>query len=249
MPSFQTDEEIIEFLRTAEIESIEDIGIGVTKPRRAVLHRDGVRMQAAVRDYDEIFEELRLERTFYARLRDSYVFDIAAYELARVIGLDHIPPITFRRIDNKQVTVQAWLEGGLMETDRIADGIDPPSWARFRQQQHDMRVFDSLVGNVDRNTSNVLTDGSWNFWLIDHSRAFMRNDDTYYLPRVRTCSRWLYERLKTLTIDEIKPVMSPPLTASEVDWVLRRRDKVIAYLDALIEEVGDPNIVLIEGGR
>ena len=32
---FQTDEEIIEFLRTAEIESIEDIGIGVTKPRRA----------------------------------------------------------------------------------------------------------------------------------------------------------------------------------------------------------------------
>ncbi len=246
---FQTDEEVLEFLRTAELGSIEDIGLGVTDPRSVILHKDGVHMKAALRDYEEIFEELRLPGAFYARLRDSYVFDIAAYGLARVIGLDHIPPVTFRRLGNNQVTLQAWLEGGLMESTRIADGVSPPSWARFRQQQHDMRVFDSVIGNVDRNTGNILMDGNWNFWLIDHSRAFMRNDDTYYLERVRTCSRWLYERLKTLTLEEIKPVMSPPLTASEVDWVLRRRDKVIAHIDALIEEIGDPAVVLLEGGR
>ncbi len=245
---FQTDEEVLEFLRTAEIESIDDIGLGVTKPRRAVLHKDGIRMRAALRDYDETFAAQRIDGVFYARLRDSYEFDIAAYGLARVIGLDHIPPVTFRRISNNQVSLQAWLEGGLMESDRIAGNITPPSLSRFRQQRQDMRVFDSVIGNVDRNTGNVLMDGHWNFWLIDHSRAFMRNDDTYYLERVTACSRWLYERLKTLTVDEITPVMSPPLTASEVNWVLKRRDKVIAHIDALIAEKG-PGAVLLEGGR
>ena len=166
----------------------------------------------------------------------------------RVIGLDHIPPVTLRRIGNDQVTLQAWLEGGLMESDRIARDITPPSLARFRQQTQDMRVFDSVIGNVDRNTGNILLDGDWNFCLIDHSRLFLRNDDTYYLDRVTACSRWLYERLKTLTLDEIMPVMSPPLSTSEVNWVLRRRDKVIAHIDALIEEVG-PGAVLLEGGR
>lgn len=245
---FRTDEQVIEFMRTAEIESLVNIGIGVTNPRRAVLHKDGIRMRAAYRDYDETFTAQRIDGVFYARLRDSYEFDIAAYALARVIGLDHVPPVTLRRIGGKEVSLQAWLEGGLMESDRIADDITPPSLARFRQQTQDMRVFDSLIGNVDRNTGNILMDGDWNFWLIDHSRAFMRNDDTYYLERVTACSRWLYERLKTLTADELMPVMSPPLTASEVNWVLRRRDKVSAHLDALIAEKG-PEAVLLEGGR
>jgi len=245
---FQTDTEILEFLRTADILAIEDITLGVTNPRSVILHKDGVRMKAALRDYDEIFEEVRLP-VFYARLRDSYVFDIAAYGLARVIGLDNIPPVTFRRIGNDRVTLQAWLEGSLMESTRIAEDITPPSAARFRQQTQDMRVFDSVIGNVDRNTGNILMDGDWNFWLIDHSRTFMRNDDTYYLDRVTACSRWLYERLKTLTLDEIMPVMSPPLTVSEVNWVLLRRDKVIAHIDALIERMGDPGAVLLEGDR
>ena len=244
---FQTDEEIIEFLRTAEIESVADIERGVTNPRRVVLHKDGVRMRAALRDYDEIFEEQRIDNVFYPRLRDSYVFDAAAYELSRVLGLNHVPPVTLRRIGDTQASLQAWLEGGLMETDRAAEDIDPPSLARFRQQTQDMRVFDSLIGNVDRNTGNILMDADWNFWLIDHSRTFMRNDETYYLDRVTACSRWLYERIQTLTIEEIMPVMSPPLTSSEVNWVMRRRDKIIAHFDALIAEKGE-GAVLLEGG-
>jgi len=245
---FTSDEEIIEFLRTAEIESTTAIGLGITNPQRVVLHKDGVRMRAALREYDETFEQQRIDGVFYARLRDSYVFDLAAYQLSRVIGLDHIPPVTLRRIGDRQVTLQVWLEDGLMEADRIADGITLPSVAYWRQQTQDMRVFDSLIGNVDRNPGNILMDGDWNFWLIDHSRAFMRNDETYYLERVAMCSRWLYERLKTLQSDELMPVMSPPLTASEVDWVLQRRDKVVAHIDALIAERG-PGAVLFEGGR
>ncbi|MCH7825800.1 MAG: hypothetical protein IH849_13450 [Acidobacteria bacterium] len=236
---FQSEEEIIEFLQTARIESVTDIELGVTNPRRVVLVKDGVRMRAALRDYDETFTQQRFDGVFYARLRDSFVFDVPAYELALLLGLNNVPPVTFRRLGSNRVSLQAWLEGGLMETDRIDQGIDPPSIRRFRQQTQNMRVFDSLIGNVDRNTGNILMDGDWKFWLIDHSRAFMRNDDTRYLERIQACSRQLFERLKTLTAEEMLPVMSPPLAESEVNWVLRRRDKVAAHIDALIAEKGE----------
>ncbi len=240
---FQSDEEILEFLRTARIESVTDIELGVTNPRRVVLAKDGVRMRAALRDYDETFSRRTFDGVFYPRLRDAFVFDVPAYEMALLLGLNHVPPVTFRRIGADRVSLQAWLEGALMETDRIAQGIDPPSFQRFRQQTQDMRVFDSLIGNVDRNTGNILMDDDWNFWLIDHSRAFMRNDNARYLERVQACSRQLFARLKTLTAEEMLPVMSPPLTESEVDWVLRRRDKVAAHIDALIAERGEDAVL------
>lgn len=245
---FQSDEEILEVLRTAEIESVTDIELGVTNLRRVVLAKDGVRMRAVLRDYDETFERRRFDGLFYLSLRDAYVFDVAAYELALLLDLNNVPPVTFRRIGSDQVSLQAWLEGGLMETDRLARDIDPPSGRHFRQQTQNMRVFDSLIGNVDRNTGNILIDGDWNFWLIDHSRAFLHNDDAWYLERVQACSRQLFARLKTLTPEEMLPVMSPPLSASEVNWVLRRRDKVAAHIDALIAEKGE-GAVLFDDSR
>jgi len=245
---FQSDAEIIDFMRTADIESVNDINLGVTKPRQVVLLKDGIRMRAALRDYDETFTERRFAGDFYARLRDSFMFDLPAYELSRILGLNNIPPVTLRRIGGAQVTLQVWIEDGLMETDRIANEITPPSALRFRQQDQDMRVFDSVIGNVDRNSGNIIMDENWNFWLIDHSRTFMRNDQTRYLERVTACSRELYTRLKELTLEDLMPRMSAPLTRSEVDWVLRRRDQVIAHIDALIVERGE-GAVLFERMR
>lgn len=245
---FQSDAEILEFLRTASIESIDDIPIGVTNPRQVTLEEDGVRMHAALRDYDHVFEEARIDGQFFARLRDSFIFDVPAYALARRLGLDNIPPVTFRRVGGDRVTLQAWLEGGLMETDRIAQEIPPPSFERHRQQTQNMRVFDSIIGNVDRNTGNILTDADGTFWLIDHSRAFMRNDDTRYLERISMCSSQLFERIKGLQREGLLELMSPPLTESEVDWVLRRRDKVVAHIENLIE-TRPPGTVLFDGAR
>ena len=62
------------------------------------------------------------------------------------------------------------------------------------------------------------------------------------------CSRRLFERIKTLNREELLPLMSPPLTASEVDWTLRRRDKVVEHIQGLIETRG-ADIVLFDDGR
>ncbi len=246
---FQSEAEIIEFLRTAEIESVDDIPIGITNPRQVILEKDGVRMRAALRDYDETFEQQHVGEEFYARLRDSFVFDIAAYRLSRLLQLDNIPPVTFRRLGGQRITLQIWLEGMLMETDRRDRGLDPVSFQHHRQQEQNMRVFDSLIGNVDRNTGNIFTNEDGDFWLIDHSRSFMRNDNTRYLERINMCGRGLFARIKSLQREQLQELLSPPLTASEVDWVLQRRDKVVAHIEELIATRGDENIVLFDDSR
>ena len=244
---FQSDEEIIEFLRSASIESEEDIPTGVTKPRKAILEKDGVRMRAALRDFEETFTGQRFERVFYARLRDSFTFDVPAYELSRLMGLDNVPPVTFRRLGSRRVTLQIWLEGGMMERDRVANSLAPPSAQRHRQQVQNMKVFDSIVGNIDRHTGNYMADDDGDFWLIDHSRSFVRNaDDMPYLEEIVACERRLFERIKTLAREEILSVTSPTLTASEVDWILRRRDKVVAHIENLIETRGGEGAVLFD---
>jgi len=244
---FQSDEEIIEFLRSAGIESEEDIPTGVTNPRQAVLERNGVRMRAALRDYEETFTELRIEREFYGRLRDSFTFDVPAYELARLLGLDNIPPVTYRRLGSRRVTLQIWLEGGTMERGRV---LPPPSAQHYRQQTQNMKVFDSIIGNIDRHSGNYLADDDGDFWLIDHSRSFVRNADKMpYLEEIVACERRLFERIKTLTREEILAATSPTLTESEVDWVMRRRDKVVAHIENLIETRGGEGAVLFDVSR
>lgn len=236
---FQSDDEIIEFLRTAGIESEADIPTGITNPRQVVLEKDGVRMRAVLRDYEETFTERRIEGTFYARLRDSYVFDVPAYAMSRLLGLDNVPPVVFRRRGEQRVSLQIWVEGATMERDRMEQGLRPPSTQFHRQQIQNMWVFDSIIGNIDRHTGNRMADDDGDIWLIDHSRSFLRSDrHMRYLERITACERRLFERIKTLTKEELDEITAP-LTGSEVDWILRRRDKVVAHIENLIETRGE----------
>ena len=241
---FQSHAEIVEFMRTAEIQSVEDLEVGITDPRRVELVKDGVTMRAALRDFDKTYELMRFEREFYDRLRDSYTFDLAAYELSALLGLNNIPPVTLRTVNGVEATLQIWVEDAMVEWDRFEQKIMPPDEMRFHMQRQNMLVFDSLIGNVDRNNGNVLYDEAWNHWLIDHSRSFLRNDAKMpYLDDIQWCARSLYDGLKALDRDDMATLLSPTLTSPEIDWMLKRRDKVIARLDGLIEERGEDAVL------
>lgn len=246
---FQSNEEIIEFLRTAEVQAVEDLDVGVTDPRRVELVQNGITVRAALRDFDVTYERIRFEREFYQELRDSYLFDLAAYQLSELLGLHNVPPVTLRRVNGVEATLQIWLEDALVEWDRHEQQITPPDLIAFQKQWHDMLVFDSVIGNVDRNNGNVLYDEKWNHWLIDHSRSFVHGADTMpYLDRILGCSRELYERLQELNRDELTEHLSPPLSSFDIDGVLQRRDRVIEHLDGLIAGHGE-DAILFDGYR
>ena len=40
-----------------------------------------------------------------------------------------------------------------------------------------MKMFDNFICNKDRNAGNLLVDDDWNLYLIDHSRAFINDQD------------------------------------------------------------------------
>ena len=124
---FRTNEEIEDFLRTAEVLEMEDISIGVNHPRRVLLEKNGIQAKACFRDVD-IYERQAVlsKRGVRKHWRDCCMFECAAYELGKLLGLNNIPPAVMREIKGTEVTVQIWLEGALMEKDRAIRNINLP---------------------------------------------------------------------------------------------------------------------------
>ena len=86
-----------EFLLKAKIKSIKTLSTGVTRPRRVTL-TDGTLTHDAV--FQIVDESKAIERFPTGRVeidfRDSWHFNIAAFELARAIGLEGMVPAVRR---------------------------------------------------------------------------------------------------------------------------------------------------------
>ena len=85
--------EIEEFLRTAEVIEHEDIGVGVTRPMKLVLSDGQTTLAASWKTVDERRRGIvRLaDGTTERNFRDSYAFEVAAYELDKLIGTNLVP--------------------------------------------------------------------------------------------------------------------------------------------------------------
>ena len=237
---FTSDEEVMEFLRTARLIRFREIPVGVTQPRRALLEKDGVRMHAIFRDVNMDKPMQRLASgTVVMNFRDSYIFEPAAYELSRLLGLDNVPPAILRKLRGKRGSLQAWVENAMTETSRVSDNITAPDKILWSKQMWNMRVFDNLIYNTDRNQGNILYDSDWNLWLIDHSRAFRREKELRTPELIVKCGRKLWEKLKSLDEQVVRERLKKFLRSSQIKALLRRRDILVAHIQKLIEERGD----------
>lgn len=161
---FQSDEEIMEFLRTAKVLSMKAIGVGVAGVRKTLLEKDGIQVNAAFRDLK--IEKQRYDTPSGTELgfRDDCIFECAAYELGRLLGLDNIPPTVERKIRGIKGTLQIFIENSMMERERKRDKIEPIDKVWWNYQNYVMRVFDNLIFNTDRNQTNIMIDGDWKLW-------------------------------------------------------------------------------------
>ena len=91
-----------EWLQTAEIQEMEDVGEGVTDPTRVTLKQSDTVFQA-------IYKPLRRGR--HKGYWESYQAEVAAYELDKMLGLDMVPPTVVRRIKGDLGSMQLWVEG------------------------------------------------------------------------------------------------------------------------------------------
>lgn len=245
----QSDRAIEAYLASSKVVSICNIPEGVTDPRKLLLAKDGLRVNAVFKDIDKTRRQTRLEvagkARFFLEFRDWYGYDIAAYRLDRLLGLDRVPPVTERTVRGHRGSVQIWVEGVITRTAMRAGGIEPPDIARWNQQKNILYIFDSLVANTDSNTGNALIDGRWRLWFIDCSRCFNTTHELYYLDGITHCERHLWHALQNLDPNEVHRQLAPYLNRAQIEAVLARRDLIVKHLRGLIEEWGE-GVVLFD---
>jgi hypothetical protein len=242
---FVDESGMLDFLRSAHVLSMKSVPLGVTNPRQIVLEKDGIKARAIFRDVD-IYKRQYRDPDNRARFhfRDYCVFECAAYELSRLLGLSSVPPVVRRKVHGKTGTVQIWMEGTMMELDRQKEELVPQGldlW-RWNMQHQIMWIFDSLISNEDRNQGNILIDKEWNIWMVDHTRAFRLHTEMDKLDKVLYCDRSLWAKLNSLTKKELVENLSDYLRPNEITAILKRRDIIVKHLQKRIDKEGESSV-------
>ena len=216
--------EFEEYLRTAKVEKVTDLPIGVTKPRRAYLEPGGPIASFA-------WKPIRpgLQSGYF----ESYKSEIAAYELDKLLGLNMVPVVVERRVNNDLGAAIMWVEGV-----RSWESVQPlPKPATWAFQLARMKMFDDLISNSDRNKGNLIVDADWHIFLIDHSRAFVT--ETKLPQELQNIDRKLWDRMLALDEASLKTSMGAWLDSRQIQALLRRRDLMKKKIDALVAKRGD----------
>ncbi len=242
-------DEIAAFLRSARVISRTPLERGKSGAERLELERDGLVLRAVFHSIDQRPETnprnpFRLQDgSKWLYFRDSYRSQVAAYELSRVMGLDNVPPAVIREVEGVEGSVALWVEGGVdLEVWRQSESANPGSFY-WHQQLHDMRVFDRLIHNTDRNTGNIFWTPDLHFWLIDHSRSFARDPALYRPELVQRCSRVLYEKIKSLDLERAAERLSPYLDRFDIRALDKRRQKLLRLIDERIGRLGAERVL------
>jgi hypothetical protein len=230
----QDPKAIEEYLKSAAIVSMQEIKVGVTKPRRAQLAPGGPVAAIA-------WKSIKPGR--YGGFWESYKSEIAAYELDKVLGLGMVPPTVEKRVEGELGAAVMWVsptrsftELGGVPGQKGVKGPPPaqlPAWSR---QLTRAKMFDNLIGNIDPNLGNWLVDPAWNLILIDHTRAFTTTKDLYH--RLGLVDNELWDKMKALDEPGLTSALGNWLDKGAIRGILQRRDKMQQTIDKLLKTSG-----------
>ncbi len=238
-------EQIKHFLETAEVTKSRPSSKGVTHPWRLTLSDGTITHDASFQPIDEHKAEMKLESgKTEIDFIDSYKYNIAAFRLAELLGIDDMLPVYVeRKWNGKTGSLSWWLPVKMDGVERAEKKIEPPDADKWNRQMFRIRVFDELVYDSDPNLTNLLIGGDWTVWRIDFSRAFRKNKDLRVPKELVKCDRQLLEKLKTLNPDELTERTKGYLTKDEVKAVMVRRDKIVSTFQTLIAAKGEKEVL------
>lgn len=239
------------FLKEARIISERPIGKGVTGALRLTLSDGELTHDASFQSVNQRTRSADLSRgkriAGELEFVDAFRYNIAAWELARLLGLAHMMPPTVERGYRGEVgALSWWVDNVLMdEAERERSDTTPPDGQALDlvRQRQTMRVFAELVRDTDRNKGNVLYTRDWRVVMIDFTRAF-RLQPTLRLPdTLTTCDRNLLARLRVLQREDVRRATGRHLSIFEIDALLARRDLIVTRFDGLIAARGEAAVL------
>jgi hypothetical protein len=238
-------EQIKQFLLTAKIVHVKDSSKGITQPLRLTLSDGKLTHDASYQAVDEHKSVLQMsdghtEMNFV----DSYKYNLAAYQLAEMLGVeDMLPVYVERKYIRGPGSLSWWLPVKMDEADRVKQKIAVPDPDAWNDQMYRIRVFDELVRDNDANLTNVLIGEDWKIWRVDFTRAFRPNRDLRDANNLVRCDRQLLEKLKTLNAQQLSEKTKHYLTKNELTAVIARRDKIVARFEQLVREKGEAAVL------
>jgi hypothetical protein len=239
-----TKEQIKQFLLTAKVVKSRHTSKGITDPWRLTLTDGTVTHDASFQSIDEHKATKELATGTELGFVDSYKYNIAAYQLAELLGLDDMMPVYVeRKWEGNPGSLSWWLAVKMDEVERHKQKLTAPDADAWNNQMYKIRVLDELVYDNDPNLTNVLIGEDWKIWRVDFTRAFRLHKDLKDPKDLVRCDRQLFEKLKALNGNELAAKTKAYLTKEEVKAVMARRDKIVAQFQKLISEKGEKEVL------
>jgi hypothetical protein len=237
-------EEIKKFLLTANVVKAKEANKGITHTLRLTLSDGKVTHDASFQRIDEHKTSMELGNRTELNFVDSYKYNIAAYSLAEMLGVeDMLPVYVERKYMGDMGSVSWWLPVKMDEGERLKRKIPAPDSDSWNNQMYRIRVFDELVYDTDPNLTNVLIGEDWKIWRIDFTRAFRASKDLKSPENLVRCDRQLLEKLKTLDGQALAARTKGYLSKDEVKAVLARRDKIVNRFQQLVAQKGEASVL------
>jgi hypothetical protein len=237
-------EQMTQFLLNAKVIKSERTKKGITEPWRLTLSDGTITHDASFQTIDEHKPSMQLASGTELNFVDSYKYNIAASQLADMLGLgDLVPVYVERKWHGDTGSLSWWLPVKMDEVERHRQKLTPPDPDAWNRQMYRVRVFDQLVYDNDPNLTNVLIGEDWKIWRIDFTRAFRLSKDLRDPKDADHCDRQLFEKLKALDGNELQERTKHYLNKDEVKALMIRRDKIVAHLQQLISEKGESEVL------
>ena len=241
------DEEAEHFLRTAAIVSIKSFNTkAVTRPKKVEL-TDGEQTHYALFKTIDDFEPVKKFRGGEKELQftDSFEYEIAAYELDKMLGLGIVPPAVRRRIGAEVGSLSLWIEGAMTEWERLeVRKIHPPDRAAWNEQMYTIRLFLQLIYDTDyKNINNLLVTPDWKIYKIDASRAFRNHKELRREGSLERFSRPVLTSLRALTQEDLEERLGRWLTKAQLRALWVRRNLILELAERRIAEEGEEAVL------